>query len=396
MMCKPSSRAIVNELRCFLHWDATLCIKLKDNNNNHTMRTCTKLLCAAATMLMLAPGALAEEETPAFYVMTNYNYWGKFDILDESATHTCGTPFGYARWECENFATVPDNSGALYNDLRCGYDLASIASLRNITPLPHKVNRIACKLHVYNRSYVNGYLKSIVLRYSGYPDMSDAESIEFQGNLSLIDNECEFVIDDPDRMRYYSLDITLDGHGKLGQNDMCYLGLSDFRVFAKPEDNGIPFVWVSQNENNAKVCNVMAEAGKLHMICYELDSNNNVVSDSSQPQSVRRAEGSIDWTDTSWTNEVADKWEGVTVESPRITGHKMAIRAKAELPDGSFSPERQFFFNTDGIFTGIDSTLCDASTETPAYYTLQGVRVDNPSNGIYIRVARGKAEKVAL
>lgn len=361
------------------------------------MKNYTKLLCAAATMLMLALGALAEEETPAFYVMTNYNYWGKFDILDESATHTCGTPFGYARWECENFATVPDNSGALYNDLRCGYDFASTASLRNITPLPHKVNRFACKLHVYNRSYVNGYLKSIVLRYSDKADMSDAVSIEFQGNLPQIDNECEFVINDPARMRYYSFEISLGEHGKLSDtNGMCYLGVSDFRVFAQPEADGMPVTWESVNENNVKVCNVMAEAGKLHLLCYELDANDNIVYDSSQPQSVRRAEGSIDWTDTSWTNEVADKWEGVTVESPRITGHKMAIRAKAELPDGSFSPERQFFFNTDGIFTGIDSPVCDASADSSAYYTLQGVRVDNPSNGVYIRVARGKAEKVAL
>lgn len=363
------------------------------------MKNYTKLLCAAATMLMLVTGAFAEEETPAFYVITNYSDWGKFDILDETVTHTCGTPFGYARWECGNFATTPENYGAeaVYNDLRCGYDLASIASLRNITPLPHNVNKIAFKLHVYNRNYVNECLESVVLRYSSNADMSDAMSVEFQGNLSLIDNECEFVIDDTARMRYYSLEISLGEHGKLDDiQGMCYLGLSDFRVFAQPEADGMPVTWESVNENNAKVCNVMAEAGKLHMICYELDSNNNVVYDSSQPQSVRRAEGSIDWTDTSWTNQVADKWEGVTVESPRITGHKMVIRAKAELPDGSFSPERQFFFNTDGIFTGIDSPVCDASTETPAYYTLQGVRVDNPSNGIYIRVARGKAEKVAL
>ncbi len=361
------------------------------------MKNYTKLLCAAATMLMLATGAFAEEETPAFYVMTNYSDWGKFDILDETVTHTCGTRFGSVRWECENFATVPINSGAVYNDLRCGYDLASMASLRNITPLPHIVNRIACKLHVYNRNYVNGYLKSIVLRYSGNPDMSDAVSIEFQASLPQIDNECEFVINDPARMRYYSFEISLGEHGKFSDtNGMCYLGVSDFRVFAQPEADGMPVTWESVNENNVKVCNVMAEAGKLHLLCYELDANDNIVYDSSQPQSVRRAEGSIDWTDTSWTNEVADKWEGVTVESPRITGHKMAIRAKAELPDGSFSPERQFFFNTDGIFTGIDSPVCDASADSSAYYTLQGVRVDNPSNGVYIRVARGKAEKVAL
>ena len=30
------------------------------------------------------------------------------------------------------------------------------------------------------------------------------------------------------------------------------------------------------------------------------------------------------------------------------------------------------------------------------YYNLQGVRVENPSNGVYIRVINNKAEKVIL
>lgn len=357
------------------------------------MKNYTKLLCAAATMLMLATGAFAEEETPAFYVMTTPEYWGTF-IIDYE-THTSKSLMGFSLWECSEFATTNTTTVTHpFTDLRFGEEFDGTPYIRNLSPLAHKVDRISVYISSYSLQYLSKCLKCIRLSYGTQSDLSDSKVIEFSGSFTG-NKELLFELENPDRMRYYKLELECEGHGASSTKNF-YAGLSTVKFYAQPEADGIPVTWESVNENNAKVCNVMAEAGKLHMICYELDSNNNVVSDSSQPQSVRRAEGSIDWTDTSWTNEVADKWEGVTIESPRITGHKMAIRAKAELADGSFSPENQVFFNTDGIFTGIDSPLCDASTDTPAYYTLQGVRVDNPSNGIYIRVARGKAEKVAL
>lgn len=37
-----------------------------------------------------------------------------------------------------------------------------------------------------------------------------------------------------------------------------------------------------------------------------------------------------------------------------------------------------------------------AEEEVPVYYTIQGVRVNNPEKGLYIRVANGKAQKVIL
>lgn len=47
--------------------------------------------------------------------------------------------------------------------------------------------------------------------------------------------------------------------------------------------------------------------------------------------------------------------------------------------------------NADGI-----SAVEAAANEVPVYYNLLGVRVDNPSNGIYIRCANGKSQKVIL
>lgn len=51
----------------------------------------------------------------------------------------------------------------------------------------------------------------------------------------------------------------------------------------------------------------------------------------------------------------------------------------------------------NGETTGIDSIVADEADEAEAvYYNLQGVRVDNPENGVYIRVQGSKASKVLV
>lgn len=51
--------------------------------------------------------------------------------------------------------------------------------------------------------------------------------------------------------------------------------------------------------------------------------------------------------------------------------------------------------NIDPVPTEIVEIVTEQSGEA-VYYNLQGVRVDNPANGIFIRVANGKSSKVIL
>lgn len=44
----------------------------------------------------------------------------------------------------------------------------------------------------------------------------------------------------------------------------------------------------------------------------------------------------------------------------------------------------------------VDGISADADGSTPAYYNLQGIRVENPENGVFIRVSGNKAEKVII
>lgn len=56
-------------------------------------------------------------------------------------------------------------------------------------------------------------------------------------------------------------------------------------------------------------------------------------------------------------------------------------------------------FKEGGVWTGIEELEAEKFEEpetVPVYYNLQGVRVENPSKGIYIEVRGGKSRKVAL
>lgn len=55
-----------------------------------------------------------------------------------------------------------------------------------------------------------------------------------------------------------------------------------------------------------------------------------------------------------------------------------------------------FYFITPGGEGAISTIDTDNSNAAPVYYNLQGVRVNNPENGIFIRKAGDKVEKVAL
>ena len=50
----------------------------------------------------------------------------------------------------------------------------------------------------------------------------------------------------------------------------------------------------------------------------------------------------------------------------------------------------------NGGFTGVSDITVDDANAPVLYYNLQGVRVDNPQNGLYIRVQGKKATKVAI
>ena len=62
-----------------------------------------------------------------------------------------------------------------------------------------------------------------------------------------------------------------------------------------------------------------------------------------------------------------------------------------------FSPIYRYAKITDNdITTGIDGIMTDEADAEPVYYNLQGVRVQNPGKGLYIKVTGNRSEKVIL
>lgn len=55
-----------------------------------------------------------------------------------------------------------------------------------------------------------------------------------------------------------------------------------------------------------------------------------------------------------------------------------------------------FYVFTTSTLSGVESIDAEATTGEAVYYNLQGVRVANPQNGIFVKVVNGKAAKVVL
>ena len=67
----------------------------------------------------------------------------------------------------------------------------------------------------------------------------------------------------------------------------------------------------------------------------------------------------------------------------------------AASPAADLMPVMYIYGGSSSI-DNINSDSVDAEEGTAVYYNLQGARVENPSNGVYIRVINNKAEKVIL
>lgn len=83
------------------------------------------------------------------------------------------------------------------------------------------------------------------------------------------------------------------------------------------------------------------------------------------------------------------------VSNPSNIGQTVVVKGSLETYFGAPGVK-----NTEYVSglndSSIDDLNSDAENANAIYYNLQGARVDNPANGVYIRVINNKAEKVVL
>lgn len=115
-------------------------------------------------------------------------------------------------------------------------------------------------------------------------------------------------------------------------------------------------------------------------IHYKIDPEETPVMLDNAPARVEAEEG--------WS--VATE-ENPTVEVPLGSGK---LTAKAVLAEGVESNAVTYDYEVSKTVTGVNNVEVEAAEAV--YYNLQGVRVANPANGVFIRVSADKAVKVVL
>lgn len=163
---------------------------------------------------------------------------------------------------------------------------------------------------------------------------------------------------------------------------------------AKPENltklfrlGGTPMPTRTQNADGSVV--FVSTVGELHVRVENRDENNKPIAAAGQSMMARAA------SENPWTNKVADANVEYTIPVPVEPVHHIYVEAKSV--NGTFHSEvDKFTLDQSGTTTGITAVETEDTDAPVEYYNMQGVRVMNPAQGLYIRRQGNRVEKVAL
>lgn len=150
---------------------------------------------------------------------------------------------------------------------------------------------------------------------------------------------------------------------------------------------GTPMPTRTQNADGSVV--FVSTVGELHVIVENRDKNNKPIAAAGQSMMARAA------SENPWTNKVADANVEYTIPVPVEPVHHIYVEAKSV--NGTFHSEvDKFTLDQSGTTTGITAVEAEDADAPVEYYNMQGVRVMNPAQGLYIRRQGNRVEKVAL
>ena len=149
---------------------------------------------------------------------------------------------------------------------------------------------------------------------------------------------------------------------------------------------GTPMPKFTQKADGAVV--FVSKAGELHIRLENRDKDGNPIVDVASSMLARAAE-------VEWTNKVAEESEEYVIPVPTEPVHTVYIEAKS-VNNGIHSEVNKLTLNQEGTTTGIEGVEAENENAPVEYFNLQGVRVQNPGQGLYIRRQGNRVEKVAL
>ena len=278
------------------------------------------------------------------------------------------------------------------------------SELYTVSPIPNSISSLRLNM-VYTANDLMSYVAGADLVVSKNEDFSDPLFvIHHDTSEDTYPHLWYFDIPVPAPNLYYKFLITTKSvqeySGSNKVKDGSWLKLEAMAVYWA-EVLAQPSISVSPNQNGEYT--LMSESGELHALIVEYDKDGNVVKNhtpiypnETQPVAARTVvDGLVDLDDTSWRNKVAGNGETFSIPAPETEGDYMLVRAKSVYRTNQ-SEELLRFVTTGGVTTGVKCIDTDQNSSSPEYYTLSGIPVAKPANGIYIRVKDGKAEKVRL
>ncbi len=134
--------------------------------------------------------------------------------------------------------------------------------------------------------------------------------------------------------------------------------------------------------------NTARELGQTYYVHYNVETQYNFayVKDLCLAENLNETNG-LAYSRTDGADETG--YISLPVDGKDLNGNDIRYNLQYTIRPESISGRGVAVFST---LTGIDEIAADALA--PVYYNLQGVRVDNPSTGIYIKVTGNTSEKV--
>lgn len=149
-----------------------------------------------------------------------------------------------------------------------------------------------------------------------------------------------------------------------------------------------------QSSGNNTSFNIVSHTSDLHVIYSLYDDDSQFVKEVVGPDKTGDTRASEPDYGDSWENKVAGMGINYTINAPESGYYK--VQAKSVSVDGKHSEELVTYLSKDGILTSSATIKVSPQDGESVWYNLQGQRIDNPSNGVFIRVQNGKATKEML
>lgn len=296
--------------------------------------------------------------------------------------------FGGVDWIAKGFI---NNSQTRVSNLAFGVNGAPYTPyIQTIAPLPYVITDIVIDIEMAYMKRVA--IESISLQLSDdteFEDIEDIEPLVFEPTSDK--TRWTLAIPNPVISKYYRLTFKCEAMTTNYALALRWISFFGYNLT-------IP-VMTPRTDSAKNVYEFVSSTGPLHLIASVYDGKRNHIRDIYSPSesassSIMRI-AAADTEDTNWRNQVADQNIPFTVAPEDDEKLYTKIRAKSII--GNYqTPELETWIHLSGIKTGIEEFIDDANAEDIKWFNLQGESVKNPSNGLFIQVKNGKANKVFL